>query len=283
MTRDMPLTAGEAWRRAGQQIGRQEARLLLEHVCSCTHATLIAHPDLALSDDQAARFEDLVQRRLGGEPFAYLVGSAWFMGLEFVVDPAVLVPRPETELLVDLAARHAMAGGRAQARLVDLGTGSGIVAVMIARRCPHAELTAVDLSAGALAVAKANAARHGAAIRFLQGDWFAPLKDERFDLIVANPPYVAEGDPHLDLNGLPFEPRQALTDGIAGGDGLECIRRIVTGAGRHLMPRGALLMEHGYNQAVEVRRLLQEAGFCEVASWRDDAGIERVSGGRLPG
>ncbi len=282
MMRDMPLTAGEAWRRAGQRIGRQEARLLLEHVCGCTHATLIAHPDLALSDDQAARFEDLVQRRLGGEPFAYLVGSAWFMGLEFVVDPAVLVPRPETELLVDLAARHAMAGGRAQARLVDLGTGSGIVAVMIARRCPHAELTAVDLSAGALAVAKANAARHGAAIRFLQGDWFAPLKDERFDLIVANPPYVAEGDPHLDLNGLPFEPRQALTDGIADGDGLECIRCIVTGAGRHLMPRGALLMEHGYNQAVEVRRLLQEAGFCEVASWRDDAGIERVSGGRLP-
>ena len=283
MTCDMPLTAGEAWRRAGQRIGRQEARLLLEHVCGCTHATLIAHPEQVLSKEQTIRFEGLVQRRLGGEPFAYLVGSAWFMGLEFVVDPAVLVPRPETELLVDLAARHATAGGWAQARLVDLGTGSGIVAVMIARRCPHAELTAVDLSAGALAVAKANAARHGAAIRFLQGDWFAPLKDERFDLIVANPPYVAEGDPHLDLNGLPFEPRQALTDGIAGGDGLECIRRIVTGAGRHLVPRGALLMEHGYDQAVEVRRLLQEAGFCEVASWRDDAGIERVSGGRLPG
>ena len=282
MTCDMPLTAGEAWRQAGQRIGRQEARLLLEHVCGCTHATLIAHPEQVLSKEQTIRFEGLVQRRLGGEPFAYLVGSAWFMGLEFVVDPAVLVPRPETELLVDLAARHATAGGWAQARLVDLGTGSGIVAVMIARRCPHAELTAVDLSAGALAVAKTNAARHGAAIRFLQGDWFAPLKDERFDLIVANPPYVAEGDPHLDLNGLPFEPRQALTDGIADGDGLECIRCIVTGAGRHLMPRGALLMEHGYNQAVEVRRLLQEAGFCEVASWRDDAGIERVSGGRLP-
>ena len=277
------LTAGEAWRRAGQKIGRREARLLLEHVCSCTHAFLIAHPEQVLSDDQDLRFEDLVERRAMGEPFAYLVGSAWFMGLEFEVGPAVLVPRPETELLVELALRYAGAGGQARPRIVDLGTGSGIVALMIARHCPQAVVTAVELSADALTVARANAARHGATVRFLQGDWFAPLGDERFDLIAANPPYVAEDDPHLERNGLPFEPHSALTDGIAGGDGLACIRQIVTGAGHHLEPGGWLLMEHGYNQAVEVRRLLRQAGFCEVASWRDDAGIERVSGGRLPG
>ena len=127
-----------------------------------------------------------------------------------------------------------------------------------------------------------NAARHGARVRFLQGDWYAPLSNERFDLIVSNPPYVVAGDPHLAQNGLPFEPQTALTDGIAGGDGLACIRAIVAGATAHLRPGGWLLMEHGYDQAVQLRDLLGAAGFCEVASWHDAAGIERVTGGRLP-
>jgi release factor glutamine methyltransferase len=184
-------------------------------------------------------------------------------------------------LLVDLAARRAQALDRP--RIVDLGTGSGIVAVLLARRCPQAEVTATDISAAALDVARGNAARHGVTVRFLEGDWYAPLGDERFDLIVSNPPYVVDGDPHLALNGLPFEPPQALSDGVKGGDGLVCIRRIVAVATRHLAPDGWLLMEHGYNQALAVRELLSKTGFQEVASWRDDAGIERVSGGRKIG
>jgi release factor glutamine methyltransferase len=256
--------------------------LLLEHVCGCTHADLIAHPERVIGPAQADRFGELMRRRAAGEPFAYLVGSAWFCDLEFAVGPAVLIPRPETERLVELAAQRVAAAesaGGGPPHVVDLGTGSGIVAVTLARRCPRAVVTAVDLSAEALEVARANAARHGVTVRFLEGDWYTPLAGERFDLIVSNPPYVADGDPHLELNGLPFEPRHALCDGIQGGDGLGCIRRIVAAAARHLMPGGALLMEHGYDQAVEVRRLLAAAGFREIASWRDDAGIERVSGG----
>ena len=273
---------GEAWRQAGGNIGRLDARLLLEHVCGCTHAELIAHPERAMTPAEAARFAELAARRAAGEPLAYLVGSAWFGGLEFAVGPAVLIPRPETELLVDLAAQALAARGLDAPRVVDLGTGSGIVAVLLARRCPRAAVTAVDVSAAALDVARANAARHGATVRFLLGDWYAPLGDERFDLVVSNPPYVADGDPHLALNGLPFEPPHALTDGVVGGDGLACLRRIVAGAADHLEPGGGLLVEHGYDQAVEVRKLLERAGFLETASWRDDAGIERVSGGRRP-
>jgi len=272
---------GEAWRLASRRIDRLDARLLLEHVCGCRHADLIAHPERPLSAAQAAEFEALVARRAGGEPLAYLVGSAWFGDLAFRVTPAVLIPRPDTEVLVELAVERAQAF--ASPRIVDLGTGSGIVAISLARRCQDAQVTATDVSAAALEVARANAIRHGAAVRFVEGDWFVPLGDERFDLVVSNPPYVVEGDPHLQLNGLPFEPRGALTDGIAGGDGLACIRRIVAAAPAHLRAGGWLLMEHGYDQAVEVRGLLLAAGFIDVASWRDDAGIERVSGGRWPG
>jgi release factor glutamine methyltransferase len=270
---------GDAWRQASRRIDRREARLLLEQVCGCSHAALIAHPERPMSGDEASRFEELVRRREAGEPFAYLAGSAWFCGLEFAVGPAVLIPRPETERLVDLAARRAAALDRPD--IVDLGTGSGIVAVLLARRCPRAVVTAVEVSAAALGVARANAARHGVDVRFLEGDWYAPLGGERFDLIVSNPPYIADVEPHLELNGLPFEPRQALSDGAAGGDGLACIRRIVAGASRHLHPGGWLLVEHGYDQAEKTRRSLRAAGFRDIASWRDDAGIPRVSGGRM--
>lgn len=271
------MRIGDAWRQAARRIDRLDARLLLQHVCGCTHAELIAHPEREMGEVLSIRFDELVSRRAAGEPLAYLVGSAWFHGLEFAVSPDVLIPRPDTEVLVDLAVERVQ--GPQRPRIVDLGTGSGIVAVLIARLCPHAEVTAVDVSAAALTVARANAARHGVSVRFLEGDWYAPLGDERFDLIVSNPPYVAYGDPHLQLNGLPFEPQHALTDSVAGGDGLACIRRIVDGAPRHLASGGWLLMEHGYDQAVEVRRLLETAGFSEVESWRDEAGIERVSGG----
>jgi release factor glutamine methyltransferase len=270
---------GDAWRQASQRIDRLDARLLLEHVCDCTHADLIAHPERELSAAQTAQFDALLARREACEPLAYLVGSAFFCGLEFAVSPAVLIPRPDTEVLVEQAQKQAQM--LAMPRIVDLGTGSGIVAIVLAQRCPSAEVTAVDVSAAALDVARANAARHGASVCFLQGDWFAPLGDDRFDLIVANPPYVAEDDLHLRQNGLPFEPQTALTDGVAGGDGLACIRRVVDGASRHLLPGGWLLIEHGYDQAVKVRELMIAADFAEVASWRDGVGIERVSGGRI--
>lgn len=272
------MRLGEAWRQACRRIDRLDARLLLEHVCGCSHADLIARPELEITESRATRLEELLRRRESGEPLAYLLGSAWFCGLEFNVGPAVLIPRPDTEVLVNVAAEKAIA--LESPAIVDLGTGSGIVAILIARLCPRAQVTAVDLSSVALDVARVNAQRHGVNIRFREGDWYAPLGDERFDLIVSNPPYVVAGDPHLQQNGLPFEPIQALTDGIVGGDGLACIRRLIDGASAHLRTGGWLLMEHGYDQAVEVRRLLAQAGFAEVASWRDSAGIERVSGGR---
>ncbi len=272
------MRLGEAWRQACRRIDRLDARLLLEHVCGCSHADLIARPELEITESRATRLEELLRRRGSGEPLAYLLGSAWFCGLEFNVGPAVLIPRPDTEVLVNVAAEKAIA--LESPAIVDLGTGSGIVAILIARLCPRAQVTAVDVSSVALDVARVNAQRHGVNIRFREGDWYAPLGDERFDLIVSNPPYVVAGDPHLQQNGLPFEPIQALTDGIVGGDGLACIRRLIDGASAHLHTGGWLLMEHGYDQAVEVRRLLAQAGFAEVASWRDSAGIERVSGGR---
>lgn len=272
-------TIGAAWRRASQRIDRLDARLLLEHVCGIRHADLVAHPERELTEAQAARFDALFDRRAAGEPLAYLVESAFFYGLEFVVSPDVLIPREDTGVLVEQTLEIAKATPRPA--IVDLGTGCGIVAIVLAKLCPDAEVTAVDVSPAALTVARTNAERHGVRVRFLQGDWYAPLGEERFDLIVSNPPYVVAGDPHLAQNGLPFEPQTALTDGVAGGDGLNCIRAIVDGATAHLQPGGWLLMEHGYDQAVKVRELLAAAGFCDVASWRDGAAIERVSGGRL--
>lgn len=271
---------GALWRQACSRIERNDARQLLQHVGRLAHADLIAHPERELTAEQAAQYESLVARRAAGEPLAYLLGSAFFGGLEFAVSPAVLIPRPDTEVLVDAACRRASAW-RAP-RIADLGTGSGIVAIMLALRLPKAAVTAVDLSSAALAVARANAQRHGANVRFLEGDWYRPLRDERFDLIVANPPYVAAGDPHLARDGLPFEPRSALTDGVDGGDGMACIDAIVAGARDHLSPAAWLLIEHGYDQAVKVRESMAAAGLCEVASWRDESSIERVSGGRNP-
>lgn len=269
---------GAAWRAASQRIDRLDARLLIERVCGVTHADLIARPETPLTPAQAALLESLVARRAGGEPLAYLTGRAWFRDLEFLVTPAVLIPRPETELLVNLAAERAQ---RLETpRILDLGTGSGIVAITLARLCPFAAVTGVDFSPEALAVARANAERHAPDVRLLAGDWYAPLAGERFDLIVSNPPYVVFGDPHLERDGLPFEPQCALTDGIAGGDGLACVRSIVRGARAHLEADGWLLIEHGYDQAERVQALLLAHDFGEIRSWRDFAGIDRVTGGR---
>lgn len=252
-----------------------DARLLLQHVTGLTHAQLITRGEHRLDDDQAARFEALVARRAAGEPVAYLIGRREFHGLDLQVTPAVLIPRPDTELLVDLALQHL--ASLSAPTVLDLGTGSGAVALAIKHGCPAAGVTAVDASNAALAVARDNGARLGLAVEWLEGDWFGAVGGRHFDVIVGNPPYVADGDPHLAQGDPRFEPRQALA---AGSDGLDELRRIVAAAPAHLEPGGWLWLEHGYDQAAAVRALCRATGLTAVASWRDLAGIERVSGGQ---
>jgi len=253
-----------------------DQRILVCHALGITRTALITQSERVLSASEAARIAQLLQRRADGEPVAYIIGSREFYGLQFETTPAVLIPRPDTELLVELALERLPPRGRA----LDLGTGSGAIAVALAHTRPDAALTALDLSPDALAVAQRNAARNGAQVRFLHSDWFAAVGGERFDLIVSNPPYIADGDRHLGEGDLRFEPSAALTD---FADGLSALRQLVDGAPRHAAPGVWLLMEHGYDQADAVRRLLADAGYGEVQSWRDLAGIERVSGGRTPG
>src|SRR5690606_29533287 len=224
----------------------------------------------------AARFEALVARRAAGEPVAYLVGTRGFWRLELAVTPDTLVPRPETELLVELAL--ARIDPRAAARVADLGTGSGAIALAIAGERPRARVVATDASAAALEVARANAAALGLGnVEFRHGDWWAPLAGERFALVASNPPYIADGDAHLAQGDLRFEPRAALA---SGADGLDAIRAIVAGAPAHLRDGGWLLVEHGWEQGAAVRALFEAAGFDEVATERDLEQRDRVTLGR---
>jgi release factor glutamine methyltransferase len=251
--------------------------VLLCHVLRCESAYLAAHSEALLTAEEAAHFQALVARRAAGEPVAYLAAQREFFGHCFHVSPAVLIPRPETEGLVE-AALERIAADRPSA-VLDLGTGSGCIAISIALARPQARIRGVDCSSEALAVARDNAVRLGASnVRFSESDWFSSLAGEVFDAIVANPPYVAEGDPHLAQGDLRFEPPQALR---GGADGLHAIRRIVAQAPAHLTPSGFLFLEHGLDQAREVRALMSSAGFESVSSTADLAGIERVTGGRL--
>jgi release factor glutamine methyltransferase len=250
----------------------REARLLLAQATGFSEASVLAHPERELPAEAEARFRDLAARRKHGEPIAYLLGEKEFYGLPLAVNPAVLIPRPETELLVELAL------ARKPASVLDLGTGSGAIALALKRHLPAARVVAVERSAAALAVAQRNALKLGLEVEFRHGLWFEPVAGECFDVVVSNPPYVAMGDPHLDAGDLRFEPRSAL---VAGADGLESIRAIVRGAPGHLNPGGRLLLEHGLGQDAEVRRLLREAGLEDIATWPDLAGIARVSGGGL--
>lgn len=256
---------------------RLEAQVLLCRTLNCSRAYLIAHDTDSLATGQTAAFDALLARRVAGEPVAYILGEREFFGLSFAVSPAVLIPRPETELLVELALDHRPENE--PCRVLDLGTGSGAVAITIAKHRPLAEVVAVDQSAAALAVAQENAERLGAAnVRFLQSDWYAALAGQTFDLIVSNPPYIADADPHLGQGDLRFEPATALA---SGADGLVAIRTIVQGAPAHLREGGWLLFEHGYDQAAACRELLAQAGFHEVGSAADLAGIARVSFGQV--
>ena len=273
----IPLTILGALQQACQNLGATDARMLLQHVLNVSHAYLIAHPEQILTPEQTRSFHLLTSRRAHGEPVAYLIGKREFYSLEFIVTPAVLIPRPETELLVELALNSIPLD--LPCRILDLGTGTGAIALSIAKHRPLASITAVDVSADAVAVFKANARQLNVNnVRIIQADWFNELCGERFDLIVSNPPYVAEGDLHLTQGDLRFEPRVAL---VAEGDGLDCIRSIVASAPVHLAEGGALLLEHGYDQAEACRQLLSHEGFREVFSHCDLAGIMRVSGGRL--
>jgi release factor glutamine methyltransferase len=260
---------------AGLPLDPLENRILLCHATGLTRVQLITQGDRPLTPDEAARLDDLVARRLRGEPIAYIVGRREFFGLDFQVGPAVLIPRPDTELIVELALERLPQNAP---RLLDMGTGSGAIAVAVAHTRPDAAVTALDVSPDALAVAQANATANGARVRFLHSSWFDALAaDEMFDVIASNPPYIAAGDDHLAQGDLRFEPVGALTD---HADGLSALRTIITGSPRHLVPGGWLLLEHGYDQAAAVRTLLLDAGFADVQSWQDLAGIERVSGGR---
>lgn len=252
---------------------RAEARLLLASVLGLPIEALIARPERPVDETTAARFADLAARRSRGEPVAYLLGEKEFYGRSFAVSPAVLVPRPETELLVELAL--ARLRPLPTPRVLDLGTGSGCIAVTLALECPAASLLAVERSADALAVARANAHRLGARVEFVLGDWYENL-DGRFDAIVANPPYVAAADAHL--LALQQEPRDAL---VAGADGLADLRRIVAAAPAHLHPGGWLAVEHGHDQAARVHRLFALASFVAIETHRDLAGIDRVCTGTL--
>ncbi|MEX2239909.1 MAG: peptide chain release factor N(5)-glutamine methyltransferase [Burkholderiales bacterium] len=262
------MKVGEAMR----ALEPREARLLLAAATGFSEASVLAHPERELPAPVAATFGEYAARRARGEPIAYILGTKEFYGLPLQVNPAVLIPRPETELLVELALT------RKPASLLELGTGSGAVALAIKRHLPAARVVAVERSAAALAVAQRNALKLGLEVEFRHGLWFEPVAGERFDAVVSNPPYVAVGDAHLDAGDLRFEPRAALA---AGPDGLDAIREIVRGAPAHLNPGGRLLLEHGLGQDAAVRALLRQAGLEEVRTWPDLAGIARVSGGGL--
>jgi release factor glutamine methyltransferase len=261
---------------AADRLGeRADAELLLLHVLKQPRSWLFTHaddvPDMAVQTAYAA----LVERRAAGEPVAHITGRRGFWSLDLEVSPATLIPRPETELLVELALQRLPSD--AACRVADLGTGSGAIALAIARERPRARVVASDASAAALSVAQRNAQRHAIGnVAFVHGDWLAPLAGQHFDLIVSNPPYIEAADPHLAQGDLRFEPPTALA---SGPDGLDDIRRIVRDAPAHLHPGGWLLFEHGWNQGAAVRALLTAAGYTEVFTAQDLESRDRVSGG----
>jgi release factor glutamine methyltransferase len=252
-----------------------ETRILLGHVLQLSRVQLITQSERALTEYESQQLSLLFQRRIHGEPIAYIVGEREFYGLSFRVSPDVLIPRPETELLVELAAERLPDTGR----ILDMGTGSGAISVAIASIRPDVSVTALDISQAALDVAHHNASRHRVSVKFLRSDWYHALTAQRFDVIVANPPYIVAGDRHMAQGDLRFEPVDALTD---HADGLAALRTIIAGAACHLVPGGWLLMEHGYDQSAAVRNLLVAQGFSEVQSWQDLACIDRASGGKRP-
>ena len=273
----VPASIAEALAQArARGLARLDALAMLEALCGRPRVWLLTHDDEALPAAAAARWADWLQRRAAGEPLAYLLGHKEFHGLDLAVSAAVLVPRPDTETLVDWALALLPPGGR----VIDLGTGSGAIALALAAARPDARVHARDLSEAALAVARANGERLGLPVAWSQGSWLEalPAGQGPFELIVSNPPYIAGDDPHLPA--LHHEPRLALTP---EGDGLDALRAICAQAGAHLVPGGWLLFEHGHDQAAAVAGLLAQAGFEAVDHRRDLADIVRCTGARWPG
>ena len=267
----------QALRESCQKIEPIDARILLQHVLNQNQVFLHTYPEQTLTSQLRQTFNQLVARRVKGEPVAYLIGKRDFYDLTFKVTPAVLIPRPETELLVELALTRVPVNQHC--RVLDLGTGSGAIAITIAKHRPRTTVVAVDVSVDAIAVASKNAKEIGVTnLTIINGNWFDAMFGVKFDLIVSNPPYVAEEDPHLKQGDLRFEPQLALT---AEADGLACLRSISSEAPEHLNTGGWLLMEHGYDQADVCRQLLKDAGFKHTFSSPDLAGIMRVSGGEI--
>ena len=269
------LTLKAALEEATASIGRVDAHVLVAHLLGVDRSYLIANPMRVLTETEDARIDSLVAQRAIGHPVAYLLAEREFYGRPFEISADVLIPRPETETLVEAVLARAAAG----ASVADLGCGSGAIAVTLACERRDLRVTATDASPAALAMARSNAVALGAEVEFLAGSWYEPLASRRFGLIVSNPPYIAKGDPHLAKGDLRFEPAEALCDG--SGDGLDSIRAIVAGAAAHLEPGGWLLIEHGYDQKDAVEELLGLAGFVERISIEDLAGIARVAGGKI--
>lgn len=277
-------SVSDALREAAARIGehsptaRLDAEVLLAHVLDKSRTYLRAWPEALLDTDQLRIYADLIHRRQGGMPVAYLTGSREFWSREFIVSPDVLIPRPETELLIECAL--AWLADRPAATVLDLATGSGVIAVTLAAECPNARVYASDLSPAALAVARRNAARHQSRVGFFEGDWFAGLPSHlRFDLIVSNPPYVADSDPHLRDGDVRFEPRLAL---VAGSDGLDAYRIIAAQAPAALNPDGVLMLEHGYDQAEGIREVLRQCRYRAIVHYTDLQGHLRVTSVRAP-
>jgi len=267
---------------ATSKLGSDEAvldtRLLLQHILNVNRAWLIAHADDTLNPEQIAAFEALLQRRLNGEPIAHILGSREFFGLNLKVTADTLIPRPDTETLVEAALEKANQFTQAL-NLLDLGTGTGAIALAIAKHCPQANVTSVDFSKNALNIALENAVNLAIPnVSFLHSHWFSALNNQQFDIIVSNPPYIAEHDPHLTQGDVRFEPKSALT---SGADGLDDIRYIIAHAHHYLKPGGWLMLEHGYDQAQAVAELLAQAQFCQIGHRLDLAGIQRVTFGMV--
>ena len=285
---------GETLAHASLSIDPLDAQYLLADLLGIGRASLLAHPERLLTSHESSTFATHSDQRARGMPVAYLIGKREFYGREFYVNDNVLIPRPETELLVEQAlvrlpgdlvpairASASVSPSETAERpsMLDLGTGSGAIAVSLALERPDAMVVAADISSDALKIAGENARRLHAAVTFVASDWYANLVGRKFDLIVSNPPYVSGGDVHLSQGDLRFEPQIALTD--ESGDGLRSIRTIIDGAAAHLRPRGWLLVEHGYDQANACRELLLKAGFANLTSVSDLAGIPRVAGGQI--
>jgi release factor glutamine methyltransferase len=262
---------------ADRRLSRLELRMLLGHVLQREYAWLIAHDLEALEDSAVAQFESLVARRVAGEPIAYLFGEREFYGRAFRCSPAALIPRPETELLVDTTLTRIAAVESAD--ILDIGTGTGCIAITLALERSRASVTAIDVSPDALALARDNAQRLGATnIDFIESNWFAALADDAlFNLIVSNPPYIAPGNAHLTQGDLRFEPAIALADAV---DGLESYRQLLRGAVKHLLSDGWLIVEHGFDQGDSIPALFRAAGFTQVDMLRDLADMPRVTLGK---